>query len=110
MIGLWMPSVRAMISFVMVTIALLAFAAVKITTGNGLVSGQNPDWTVVANAIQDTAGFAAPLPDQLLVETLQNPALDDRETGAWFLMIFGFGVVALALRCRRPDSFRCQFA
>jgi hypothetical protein len=104
------PSLRAVICFAMVIAALLAFAAAKITTVNGVAGGEDPDLNVAASANPDTPGFAAATPGQLAVEMRQKPTLDDRELGAWLLMIFGLGAVAFALRCRRSDRVRYQFA
>lgn len=108
--GVWTPSLRAALLFAMVIVALLAFAAAKITTFNGVASGDDSDWTVAVNANTATEAFAAPIPGQPAVEMRQKPTLDDSEPGAWLLMVFGLGAVAFALRCRRSDRVHCQFA
>lgn len=107
MSGSWIPSLRAVMLFAM--IALLAFSVAKIAALGGIVSGKDMDFSVAAKVNPDTPRFAIPIPGQQAVEMLQNPAADDRELGAWLLMIFGLGAVAFALRCRRSEPTRHQF-
>ena len=108
--GFWIPSVRAATIFAIMIIALLAFVPTTITTVDGVASGSDTSWALDANANPDTPGVAVPNPSQQTAETRQNPASDGRESGTWLLMIFGLGAVAFALRGRRSDHARYQFA
>jgi len=108
--GVWIPSVRAVTLFVVVIFGLLAFSAAKISTDNGVARGEGPEWAVAVDATPDTPGLSGPDPRQKAVAMRQGPVMDDREPGTWALMIFGLGAVAFALRRRRSDSVRCQFA
>jgi hypothetical protein len=108
--GFWIPSLRAVTTFAIVIIALLAFAPTTITSFDGVASGSEIDWVVDANANRDTSGVAVSIPSQQTTEMRQNTASDDNESGTWLLMIFGFGAVAFALRGRRSDHARYQFA
>jgi hypothetical protein len=107
--GVWNPSLRAVMLFAIVVFALLGFAAAKITTVDGIASGEDPHWTVAANASPDTPGFAAPILDQHALKMWQNLTLNDRELGTWLLIIFGLGAVVLALRRQHSDRARHQF-
>ncbi len=107
--GAWIPSLRAVMLFAMMIIALLAFSAAKIAAVGGVANGVDLDFNVAAKVNPDTPRFAVPIPGQQAAEMLQNPASDHRELGTWLLMIFGLGAVAFALRCRRSEPTRHQF-
>ncbi len=107
--GIWISSLRAAMLFAMAIIALLAFAAAPIGTVGGIPNGEHPDVTVAAAANRDTPGFVDLIPGQSAVGMQQNFGSNDRELGAWLLMIFGFGAVAFTLRCRRSEPARHQF-
>ena len=108
--GVWVPSVRAAMLFVVVIFGLLAFATAKISTVNGVARGESPELTVAANATPDTPGLAAPDQSQQVAAMRQSPMLADREPETWALMILGFGAVAFAVRRRRSNRVRYQFA
>jgi len=108
--GVWVPSVRAAMLFVVVIFGLLAFAAANVSTDYGVARGESPASTVAVNATPDTPGLAGPDKRQQVVAMRQSPMLADREPETWALMILGFGAVAFAVRRRRSDRVRHQFA
>ncbi len=110
MSGILKLSVRAVILFAIVLFGLLAFAATKITTGDGLASADGRELVVAAGANLDTPKSVASLPGRQAMETLKDAGGADSESGALFLMILGLSAVAIALRRRRVDRVRHQFA
>jgi len=95
---------------VIASIGFLLFFVVEISDSNAFVNSNGWNCVLAANAIPHTTDLAVSNPSQQAMPFRQNCALADSEPGAGSLVIFGIGVVALALRRRRSDGFRYQFA